>query len=62
MHSIIAASQDGLVKAEYQSAKKMARKWNIDQAYVDQCVDVVRMERLFQTTVTKYLNGTSNKI
>ena len=60
--SIMAATQDGLVKSEYENAQKLAKKLNLDQSYVDQCVDIIKTEILLQSKVERYLSGKFNKI
>ena len=57
LQSVIAATQDGLVKSEYENAKKMAKKWDIDESYLDQCIDIIKTEKRLQAQVTRYLSG-----
>ena len=49
--STIAASQDGLVKSEFNAIKKLCKQMNIDESFAQQCVDLIKEEQKFRDKV-----------
>ena len=55
MYSLIAATQDGLVRHEYNQCKKLAIRLGLTEDVVTNCVEVIKLEKQFYHQCAKVL-------
>ena len=56
MQCVIAATQDGLVKQEYHRIKLFCKELGFDESLAQQCVDIIRQEKLLYSKMSTAFN------